>query len=358
MMRTRLRPTTAAMVVAATALCCMVGADEAALTVQGGAVAPVYEHPAISMDRCIVNADIYPDDSLVRCEFLLRNQGGATSVLMGFPASGAYGEVQEIGFSPRVEDLRMWVDGQEVSTDLRPGYMPNTYLPQTSWYIRRVPFAAGQTRAVRVEYTQPIAFDRLGDRYFRYAVTTGNSWHGPIGEVQITLRWTPEWEWTARATRTGPWRFRLSEDGRRASCMATDIQPDYDIIFWFWPGWRAHCAERDWLVRPYGVGDFDMAVADLAEMLAADKRWNAERRAAELVLDDGTALTFTEGVQSVKVAEPWGGDTVSVVFLALPRPAYRDGGSLWTPARSVLRHLGYRATTDLQHHQIDITPPR
>ncbi len=356
-----MRPRVGAIAVAALAAllsCSLVQADDAALRVMGGAVAPMDEHPAISMDRCIINADVYADESLVRCKFVFRNHGPATAALMGFPARGAYGDSGRPGYSPHLEDLRTWVDGEEADVDLRPGVQEDGGQPATSWYTKRVRFAAGHTRVVRVEYTQPNGQDSGGGRWFRYAVTTGGSWRGPIGALQVTLRWMEQWSWDPQQHSFARWRFRLSEDGRRASWMGTDVDPRHDISFAFFPGWRAHLADNAWLVRPYESGDFDVSLFHLSDILRADKRWDAETRSAQLVLDDLTVLAFSEGAQSVRVEEPWGEGAVSAVVLALPRPTYHVGDRLWTPAANLLRYLGYRTTTDRVAHRIDISRAR
>jgi len=351
MMRTRCNA--AAVALAAMALCCTLLADDTALRVLGGAVAPMDQHPAISMDRCIVNADVYADESRVRCEFVFTNHGPAQTVTMGFPAQGAFGDSGRPGYSPRLADLRTWVDGAEVATSLRPGVQTDREQPAESWYVKRVPFAAAQARVIRVEYTQPNGEDSMGGRWFPYAVSTGASWRGPIGELQVTVTWREDWAWDPKTYSFQAWLFRYSDDGRRASWLGTQVEPERDISLYFWPGWQVYLRDNAWLVRPYADG-FDMSLWHLADLLQAEKRWDAQTRTAELLLADGTSVRVTEGRWNANVIPEPGGPAAIVT---LPRSAYMDHGRLWMAADGVLSELGYGVIPRERTRRIDLTPP-
>lgn len=350
---TRTRLTAAAVALAAMALCSALHADDSALRVLGGAVAPMDEHPTVSMDRCIVNADVYADESRVRCEFVFTNDGPVQTVVMGFPAQGGFGDSGGPGYSPRLEDLRTWVDGAPVATSLRPGVQTDREQPGVSWYVKRVPFGAGQTRAVRVEYRQPNGEDSIGGRWFPYAVSTGASWRGPIGELQVTVTWREDWRWDPKSYSFQAWLFRYSDDGRRASWLGTDVEPQRDISLYFWPGWQLHFGDNAWVVRPYADG-FDASLQDLADMLQAEKRWDAQTRTAELMLAGGGSVRVTEDQDSATVL-PASGATPTTI--ALPRPAYTRDGRLWVAADGLLRALGYGVATHAREQRIDLTPP-
>lgn len=347
------RCTAAAVALAAMALCCTLHADDSALRVLGGAVAPMDAHPAVSMDRCIVNADVYADESHVRCEFVFTNHGPAQTVTMGFPAQGGFGDSGGPGYSPRPQGLRTWVDGARVATSLRTGVQTGRHDPGMSWYVKRVRFGAGQTRVVRVEYTQPNGEDSMGGRWFPYAVSTGASWRGPIGELQVTVTWCEDWRWDPQPYSYQAWQFRIADDGRRASWLGTEVEPQLDISLYFRPGWQLYFGDSAWLVRPYADG-FDASLQDLADMLQAEKRWDVQTRTAELILADGASVRVTEGRWNADVFPEPGGPAAIVT---LPRAAYRDDGRLWVPADGLLRALGYGVAINVQERRIDLTPP-
>ena len=357
---TRTRCILAAIALAAMVLCCLGHADDSALTVMGGGAVAMYAaaggHPDVSMDRCIVNADVYADESLVRCEFVFTNHGAGQTVPMGFPARGAFGDSGAPGYSPRLESFRTWVDGAPTPTDLRPGVQEDREQPARSWYTKRVQFAAGQTRAVRVEYTQPNGEDSMGGRWFPYAVSTGASWRGPIGELQMTLRWMEPWAWDPMQPSYAQWRFQLSDDGRRASWLGTDIEPLYDISFYFWPGWRMHLEDNAWLVRP-SDGGFDVPLRVLSDLLQAEKIWDPGEGKGYLALPDGRTVVLSPGQSHARV-KSWSADwRPSVARVALPHAPYLEDGQLWTPAAPILSHLGYRVTRDAANRRFDIARP-
>lgn len=96
------RHTAATIALMATVLCCIAHGDDSSLRVTGGAVAPMDEHPDVSMDECIINAEVHPTESYVRCRFVFTNHGPAQSVLMGFPATSYLNEGTHVGYVPEL----------------------------------------------------------------------------------------------------------------------------------------------------------------------------------------------------------------------------------------------------------------
>jgi hypothetical protein len=65
-----------------------VRADDGAVLGEGGAMAPMREHPSIRMvsERVVADLTLEGPD-VVDCVFRFRNEGPATTVRMGFPES-------------------------------------------------------------------------------------------------------------------------------------------------------------------------------------------------------------------------------------------------------------------------------
>jgi hypothetical protein len=170
--------------------CATVRADDGGVRGVGGAVELLWpEHPSIRMVRETVNATNLSTvryQPHVRCVFVFKNEGKATTVEMGFPEmSGGEGRPTEPGESGLM-GFKSWVDGKLVKTRLEPS-KDNGDQTFEAWHVKNVHFAAGQTRTIIDEYRGGMGGDSGGAASFRYTLISGASWKGKIGEADITV---------------------------------------------------------------------------------------------------------------------------------------------------------------------------
>lgn len=157
---------------------------------------------------------LYRDRARVNVDYLLHNSGEAVDVKAGFPC---------LGLGPEnhleIEDYRLTVDGKETSYqvergDARPYQSlidaeflknPSAILRKNDpdggpchlwWLSSTVPFAAGQTRKVHIDYESLYEYSYGGpsgvdnyynNGYFRYLLSTGGAWKGPIRQGKVTI---------------------------------------------------------------------------------------------------------------------------------------------------------------------------
>ena len=208
-------------------------ADDTAVQGVGGAMQPMKEHPSVVMEAMDVSIGLTPQHAAVHCTFAFHNTGPGATVRMGFPERGnrADGGKPPIGFST----FQTWVDGKEV----RAHTEGLTVHPEGNWHrwrVKRVRFAANQTRRVEVDYRAPLGAVSDGSRFFRYDVSTGSSWKGPIGSARVTI---------AAHYDPGRAEFHIGPAFRKTGAdtyewTATQIEPtsDDDVSVTFLPGFR------------------------------------------------------------------------------------------------------------------------
>lgn len=316
-------------------------ANDTALLVSGGLASTMREHPSIRMVSAEIHAKIYNGYSLVQCDYVFRNEGPATTVEMGFPSLPGYGDIPEQRVAPLLQAFRTWVDGRSVSTrQVRgPG---SRQKPGRRWYVKQVPFAAGQERQVRVTYQQPHGHVSDGTQFFPYALQTGASWHGPIGSVKVWLLWSEEWDWAPypRPWDQGEWESQPFLNDFRWS--ATELEPNFDLRFDFAPGWQQLYVDG---YRLYDWGTVDVRVVPsqvyltartLARVLQATVEYEARRRQARFHLDGGRRYEVAVGQQQAFLdGQPLAGHHDA---------AYEEGGTMWVPTTDLLHALGWRHT--------------
>ena len=121
----------------------------------------------------------------VRCEFVFKNEGPATTVKMGFP-EGYGGVDMDWRDKTAFGSFRSWVDGKAAKTKFVPGD-PQGHGDYQAWHVKDVHFGAGQTRTVVNEYESGFGYDSMGGISFAYVLRTGASWKGKIGQARITV---------------------------------------------------------------------------------------------------------------------------------------------------------------------------
>lgn len=215
-------------------------ADDGGIISVGGTVRLLQDQGNVRMVSEKVVAVVNRDSAIVNCIFVLKNEGPADSVWIGFPdeASGPDESMGYDEYSGPMPPFRSWVDGKEVACKPMPDADDTTYRSDSRfWWTKRVYFPAGATRTVRDRYVGGIGIDVAGHQWFEYILWSGASWKGPIGsgEIEVHLKGIPP-SWITRtsppARRRGNtlfWSFRDLEPVR-------DQDPDagYIKVEW-WP---------------------------------------------------------------------------------------------------------------------------
>lgn len=169
-------------------------ADDGSVETVGGAVRLMSTPSSIRMVSEIVKARVGPDRVHVDCVFVMKNEGPADTVLIGFP-DGSMGPYQGGGEEYEIESFRSWVDGVEVKCQRAPD-ADGIKASVGSWWTKRVAFSAGAVRRIRNRYEVSPSWHPMeqgaeepdstaGHRAFRYILWTGASWKGTIGTAEI-----------------------------------------------------------------------------------------------------------------------------------------------------------------------------
>ena len=183
-------------------------ADDGYVTGVGGAVRLMHGHPTIRMVSEEVHIQL--PEGKVSAQFTFRNEGHATTVEIGFPESG-----KDVLPHPRshMVGFQSTVDGQSIHVTRRVAMKPTDDgdYAYDYWWVKKVPFARGQTRTIINTYTGGI--DITTPTYlpagFTYVLKTGASWHGPIGRAKIVCdlgsvaNYGPLWFYPASGKREG-----------------------------------------------------------------------------------------------------------------------------------------------------------
>lgn len=177
-MRTRILLTSLLILISVAA----VRADDTWIDASGGTALPLTGHPTIRMVAEQVHINVRY--GVVRARFVFRNEGPKTSVVMGFPEDGKPNPHRNpsclFGFRSTVDGRAVRV--RRLLQRLDPNDPENGY---RSFWVKRVRFSTGQTRAVTVQYTAAPGHDTSGDSLFNYILATGRAWKGPIGCAEI-----------------------------------------------------------------------------------------------------------------------------------------------------------------------------
>jgi hypothetical protein len=127
-----------------------------------------------------------PNDYQVTVDFVFRNDGPATTVLMGFPESGS-GDVPKGPKKSAMKAFATWVDGVLTKADWVPVKSDQEEEYQAHW-VKEVRFAAGQTRKVRVRYRSDYGGSATpGLRHFVRYDFTGANWKGKVEESTLSV---------------------------------------------------------------------------------------------------------------------------------------------------------------------------
>jgi hypothetical protein len=168
----------------------------AAVRADDGYTEDVGGNPMLVSHRTLVRmvseiVHMNPTTGAVTAHFVFHNDGPATIVAMGFPVTSTGADFA--GVAPPTKrrlDFHSLVDGK-----------PSVVTPifdKTQWngkewinemddilWVKKVKFAKWQTRTVDDAYTGGIGGEEGGNISFDYVLTSGASWHGPIGHATL-----------------------------------------------------------------------------------------------------------------------------------------------------------------------------
>jgi len=155
----------------------------------------------VALVREELRISLQDDRFLVHVKSIYRNDGLAMNVTMAFPENAHYLE--------GIQDFRSQIDGRPVNTEFhKDGFyydyeeagtedgqtegliygMPQNY--RDSAWVKVVPFEAGQTREVVVDYWAEYGSNVYADYYAEYILATGASWAGPIESFACWIDWS------------------------------------------------------------------------------------------------------------------------------------------------------------------------
>lgn len=211
--------------------------DTGSVSTAGGAVGILQENPHVRMVSEVVRAKVWEHECEVECLFVLKNEGPADSVLLGFPDGLQYENNNDDPAQipdTLLSGFRAWVDGVEAACVPMRGLQGGSY-DANLWWVSRAWFPKGATRRIRHTYTvggwaEPVAHERG----FAYTLQTGASWKGLIGSAEIfvtledvaldrVLRTSGS---PTRSGKTYRWSLRNFEPG------SADGSPDLIDIAW------------------------------------------------------------------------------------------------------------------------------
>ncbi|MBS1715072.1 MAG: DUF4424 family protein [Armatimonadetes bacterium] len=158
--------------------------NDGAVVGVGGTVTALDEGTRVRMASELVTIDYAKRK--VSTDFVFRNDGEATTVLMGFPEEGG-GDIQ-IPTAPRktyFESFSSWVDGKPVETALKVAESNADEQFYKQWWTKSVVFEAGQTRRVRNEYVTQYGSNTMSIDWLTYVLGTGRTWAGTIGSAKV-----------------------------------------------------------------------------------------------------------------------------------------------------------------------------
>lgn len=322
-------------------------ANDTALSVRGGLAGAMSEHPSIRMVTALITADLHNHYSLVQCEYLFRNEGPATTVSMGFPSLPGYGDVPDLEVAPELRDFRSWIDGKPVATRQVQQAKQEGEDARRRWYVKEVPFAPGQERKVRNSYRQPNGHVSTGEQFLPYVLSTGASWHGPIGSVEVRVRWAEGWYWEPHPDREEEVSWQSQPDPGEYRWTATNLDPRFDLRFEFLPGWQGGSVDgHPWpylFPRPsmrVTATEVYFAARALAELLQATVTYDGRSHTATFALPRGRRYVVRAGTAPALLD----GTPVREYQEAV---AYEEDGAMWVPANDLFHALGWQMTTDL-----------
>lgn len=215
---------------------CSATANDFGVSGIGGTYFPIKgEHRSIRMVREKVRLDVYQGKNYdqyydASVDFVFKNDGEATEVEMAFPESAA-------GADAGYEDessfrfFRTSVNGKSVNARriIADKKLSEKVGCQAIW-VKKVSFAKGETKAVRVAYRSPWGSLVEAGAFAEYDFTGGN-WKGKVDESQITVY--------LHAKQDKP--FQGYFDGNRI-----EMEENGSFFSYTWKNWEAEGVFKFW----------------------------------------------------------------------------------------------------------------
>ena len=156
-------------------------ADPAPL--MGGENPRPFEETDIVLEKETLFVDIGWDKAIIDVELTLHNTGKEKEIQVGFPCDkDVYGLINLPCKSP----LKVIMDGKKVAVK------KNNVTRDFTWSIR---FKQDESKIVKIQYQVKVINERydpepfMGIFKFSYRLITGAYWAGPIGELEMTVKY-------------------------------------------------------------------------------------------------------------------------------------------------------------------------
>ncbi|BCM91409.1 hypothetical protein IAD21_03281 [Abditibacteriota bacterium] len=180
------------------------------------------EHKSVQMVReHVVLRQLPGAEFETTANFEFCNHGKAVTITMGFPEMAGGDQAGNLG---RLAGFRSWVGGQKVPVKFVTAGKGED---ETGLYIKRVHFAARQTRHIRVNYrSRSGSWSSSGTFDLIYDFTGGN-WKGKVKESVLDVVLLPGRQYVN------------SLPTLRTSCGATSIYRKGNLFRFRWIDWQA-----------------------------------------------------------------------------------------------------------------------
>lgn len=141
-------------------------------------------HPSIQMLREDLRIDLRDGRADFDVTFVFKNHGRSTTVTMGFPEER--GNLEE----PDIVNFATWVDGVRVKAQRKSLMADRVNRQYRAVWLKRVFFAAGGSRRVRVKYSTSISGNTSEQYFVEYILLSARSWKQPIMDFKVTVDWS------------------------------------------------------------------------------------------------------------------------------------------------------------------------
>ena len=210
-------------------------ADSSSLYRKAGTVQPV-QNNNVRMVEEKVDIQVYGGCSVVRCEFVFKNESDEMqNILMGFPGS-LIGEGMDIDETTRLRDFKVYDNGIELEAKQEKASEDSTEMGVIAeWYTWDVCFQAGEERKIINTYkTQN--YNAPWGRHTGYILKTGAPWKETIGRAVITFELMDIAPSNIYEENTFPKGYRV--DKNKIIWEMKDFEPSEDInleLSGYWP---------------------------------------------------------------------------------------------------------------------------
>ena len=315
------------------------------------------EHRSIAMTSENIQIWMKPGKNyVVQADFIFHNSGKATTVKMGFP-EGGYGDVSAMGQKTSFATFATSVDGQNIkATRQIARNNPEGDNFQAFW-VKTVPFRAGQTRKVRVRYSAPYGSNVMSEDFVSYDFTGGN-WRGAVAKSVLTVH----------VERPGTFLMRMNSE--KEPVFRRD---GHDFIY-TWTNWQAQdyfsfalrSTLRNWLAYPEtnpikeekmlpinidiaGQKASENGIAYIPSGVVKDGQTWINLR--DWATKSGAKIAYNAATNQTLVS--LGGKQMTVGKNGMTVKG-RFQSATFVPAKTLERELGAKFSVDLAKHQLRI----